>query len=150
MAQGDVHVFDRAKERIGDAELDLGGGSFYCGLITSAQAPAESDTNPLWLAGTPAYTQATPQTGNYATGGQNISSVITDNWTRSGATCTFDADNASWAQHVDNPTSTSFGLVYLNDVNDYCLLYVELGSAFDMRTGDLTITWNGSGLFTLA
>jgi len=30
------------------------------------------------------------------------------------------------------------------------LCYVDLGGPVDMTAGDLTITWNGSGLMTIA
>lgn len=152
MAQGDVTVFSKAKERVGDAELDLGGGSFMAALTTGVTAPTENATDPRWSAsGNPDFSaeEVTPG-GNYSAGGASLSTVITDNWSLSGNTCTFDGDNVSWAQDGANPTDARWLLCYLNDANKYNLFYTDLGQAFDMSNGDLSVTWSGAGIFTLA
>ena len=75
--------------------------------------------------------------------------IDTDNWALSGAVATFDCDDVSWLQNASNPTDAEWGSCYQNDANDYGLFFVDLGGAFNMTTGDLSITWNGSGIFTL-
>lgn len=149
MAQGDVTIFNHAKERIGNGDLALSGGSLKCALLTSAQAPAATDADPRLGGGsTPVYTQVAAG-GNYAAGGAAMSTTITDNWTRSGGTCKLDGDDVSWGQHASNPTDARWGLIYVDNANDYAIGFVDLGSVFNMTTGDLTITWNASGIMTL-
>lgn len=150
MAIGDVTVFHRAKERVGDGQIPLSGGGFKLALITNAQAAAAADADPrIGGSGDPEYTQVTAG-GNYSAGGASISAVITDNWTRDAGTCTFDGDDVLWEQHASNPTNANQGILYLDDANDYALCLVDIGGAFDMTTGDLSVEWNASGIFTLA
>lgn len=154
MAQGTVIYFSKAKERMGDAELDLSVGPFYVMIQkTSATDPTENDSDPGYSASRSPDWSATAievtAGGNYSAGGTQIDVIDTDNWALSGNVCTFDADDVSWLQDGSNPTDAEWAACYLNDANDYGLFFVELGGAFDMTTGDLSITWNGSGIFTL-
>lgn len=154
MAQGDVTVYSAAKRNIGDALLNLSTGPFYIMLQKdSATDPTENDTdpgysvsrNPDWSTGTVECAAG----GNYAAGGAQIDVTITDNWTLTTNVATFDADDVTWAQNASNPTDARFAACYLNDANDYGLFFVDLGSVFNMTTGDLSITWHTNGIFTL-
>lgn len=152
MAVGDVVVFAAAKEKMGDGALALSTGPFHIGLITSAATPTETATDPRWgSGGTTNYSsnEVTPG-GNYSAGGPQLDVTITDNWSLSGATATFDLDDVSISQHASNPTNARWGIIYQNDANDYAIAYVDLGSDRDLSGGNFTITWNASGLFTLA
>jgi hypothetical protein len=155
MAQGDITVFSKAKERMGDGELALSTGPWYVSLsLDSATDPTENDSDPGYNAGRSQDWSATtfePQFfgGQYSAGGSQVDVTITDNWSLSGNVCTFDVDDVTWTQDASNPTSARWAVMYQNDANDYGLLFCDLGSDFNMTTGDLSITWNASGLFTL-
>ena len=66
---------------------------------------------------------------------------------------TFDDTGASvtWAKNASNPTNAAAALIY-NDTqaSDPAIAFVDLGGTIDMTAGALTITWNASGIFTIA
>jgi hypothetical protein len=65
---------------------------------------------------------------------------------------TFDSStNPTWAQNASNGTGAYWAIIYnYTDAAKDALAFVDLGGPVDMTAGDLTITWNGSGLFTIA
>ena len=150
MAINDLTVFNQAKMWLADGTFDLDdttSDQYKVALLT---------TLPLVTEATPILATFTEVTGggNYTTGGESI--VLTSgSWAESSGTVTFDtATNPSWAQNASNPTDARAAVLYRdgthNSIVDPFLCMVDLGSAIDMTTGDLTITWNASGLFTLA
>jgi hypothetical protein len=145
MAAGDLTVFEEAKAYM----LDGGWGTtddIKCALITVATVPTAADATPALGD----YTQVTAG-GNYTAGGTSLgqwSTLITE----AGGTVTFDsATNPTWAQNAGNPTNARYAVVY-NDTQagDPAICFVDLGAVVDMTAGALTITWNASGLFTIA
>lgn len=158
MAQGDVVVFSKAKERLGDGEFTLGTTDVYLALTDGTTVPTENATDPRYHAsGSPNFlAEEVPQNspiGTYTTGGENLGAVISaaNRWLLTGNTMKFDGDDISaWTQDTQNPTDAEFGIGYQNDANDYCLFFLDLGGSFDMTGGDLSVTWNSSGIWTLA
>ena len=152
MAQGDIVVFSAAKLNMGDGNFALSTGPWLAMIIkTAASDPTENDSDPGYNAGRTQNwidDEVTPG-GNYAVGGTVVDAIITDNWTLSGNVCKFDVDNVTWSQHASNPADAEFVNIYQNDGNDYGLLFLDIGGAFNMTTGDLAITWNSGGLFTV-
>lgn len=142
MAQGDVIVFDQflvdSMEKLHDMEADV----INCALIDSVQTPAVGSADPAWGAGGTVNfsTDEVTAGGNYVAGGAVCSNPSV---TLNAGVCEIDFDDpATWAQHASNPTDARWGIIY-NDTstNKKCIAYVDLGSVFDMTTGDLTITW---------
>ena len=147
--QGDVTVFSRAKLRMGDGDFDFSGGTHHIALTDGTTAPIENATDPRFAAGgTPNFLaeEVTPG-GNYAAGGAAVDPA--DPWTLTGAIATFDLNDFTWSQNAGNPTNATECVSYQNDANDYCLFFLDIGGVFNMTTGDLAITWNASGVFTL-
>ena len=147
MAAGDLTVFQEAVP--GALENWAGTDTLKIALITSATAPTAATATPA-LAD---FTQVTAG-GNYTAGGETL-----DTWTnmvtQSGAVTTIDDTGASvqWLQHASNPNNARYAVVY-NDtqttpVADACWCYIDLGADIDMTAGDLTITWNASGISTI-
>jgi hypothetical protein len=64
----------------------------------------------------------------------------------------FDSDtNPTWAQHASNDVDAYWGIIYNDtDGTDRAIAFVDLGGPVDMGAGDLTITWNASGIFTIS
>lgn len=153
MAQGDVVVFDQFVEDLGDKIHNLSGDTFYFALTNGTTTLAATTADPRW--GTGGTTdlsaeEASPTTGNYPAGGINVSTTITDNWTRSGGIGTFDVDDVSITQNANNPTNARYGVIYNStDIGKRCILFLDLGSTTDLSAGDFTVTWNASGLFTI-
>ena len=145
MATGDVVIFDEAKAKMieGDwASTDV----FYCALLDSTVTPAAADATPVLGD----YTQV-GAAGTYVSGGLSLgalSALVTE----AGGTVTFDSStNPSWAQDASNDTDAYWGLIYnFTDAGKDAVGFVDLGGPVDMTAGDLTITWNASGIFTLA
>ena len=143
MATGDVIVFDEAKLAMLDGTHDLDTHTFKCALLENTTVPAAGDTTPA-LAD---YTQVTAA-GSYTSGG----TVVTISLTEAAGTVTYDLiTNPTWAKDALNTTTCYWGLIY-NDTNvgKEAIAFVDLGGPVDMTAGALTITWNASGVFTLA
>lgn len=143
MAQGDLVVFDEAKLALLDGTHDLDTHTIKCAILDNTTTPAAGDTTPALGD----YTQV-GAAGSYVTGGTTLTISLTE----AAGTVTFDAtNNPTWAQNASNDVDAFWGLVY-NDTaaGDEAIAFVDLGGPVDMTAGDLTITWNASGVFTLA
>lgn len=145
MATGDVTVFDEAKAYMLTGDW-TSTDDIKCAILDNTLAPLAADTTPA-LAD---YTQV-GAAGSYTTGGTSLG-TWTSMVSEAAGTMTFDsATNPTWAQHASNDVDAYWGLIY-NDtvVGKPAIAFVELGGPVDMSAGDLTITWNASGIFTIA
>lgn len=145
MAQGDVTVFDEAKATMieGDwASTD----NFYLAIM-------DNTTTPTAAAATPVFGDFTEvgAAGTYVANGTNLGalSVLV---TEAAGTMTFDsATNPTWAQDASNDVDAYWGIIYnFTDAGKDAVAFVDLGGPVDMTAGDLTVTWNASGIFTVA
>jgi len=145
MATGDITYFQEA--------LDF---SFFGGWGTADDikcAVLDNTTTPTAAFATPALGDFTEvgTAGTYTAGGTSLGG-----WdalsTEAAGTLTFDSGtNPTWAQDGSNDTDAWWGLLY-NDTQagDPAFAFIELGGPVDMSAGALTITWNASGIFTIA
>ncbi len=144
MATGDVIVFEESKAVI------LSGGWEAADQIKIAIL--DNGTPPTAAFATPQLGDFSEvgASGTYVAGGHNL-----DTWTtmvqEAGGVMTFDTGtNPSWAQDPSNDVDAWWGLVYnQTQTGNLAICFVELGGPVDMTAGDLTITWNGSGIFTI-
>ena len=151
MAQGDLVVFDEALAYMIDGGWETADEIWVA--ITS-DTPTVTDALPGMAGG--ATTTYTPiaTAGNYAAGGlllDTLGACVVE----AGGTMTFDDTGASvtWAQHGSNPQNGKYAVVYnTTDASELAICFIDLngGSVVDMQAGDLTITWNGSGMFTIS
>lgn len=120
------------------------------GLVTSSVTPSETTSDPRWGSGgsTNLSTNQVTPGGNYSSGGPTIAN---NTYTLSSVTATFDGDNISISQNASNPTNARWGAIY-NDTaaGKQALAFLDLGGATDLSAGDFSVTWNASGIFTLA
>jgi hypothetical protein len=153
MAQGDVTIFHDFVSDLGLKIHNLNTDTLKYGLIKSAanggDDPAAADTDPRWGAGGTtnfATAEVTPG-GNYSTGGPD--SVNT--YVESAGTGTLDGADVTISQHASNPTNARWAILY-NDTaaGKQCVAFVDLGSDFDMTTGDLDLNPNASGILTIS
>lgn len=149
MAAGDVTVIDEFLEDLGLEVHQLETDDFKLGLVTSTTTPTASTADPRWGAGGStnwSTNQVTPG-GNYATGGPSIGGT----YSQTAGTATFDATDVSITQNASNPTNARWGIGY-NDTSagKEVVFYIDLGTDIDLSAGDFSITWNGSGIFTIA
>lgn len=145
MAQGDVTVFDEAKAYLIDGDFSST-DDIKCAILDNTTTPAAGDTTPALGD----YTEV-GAAGTYTAGGTSLGTLATL-VTEAAGTMTFDsATNPTWAQDASNDADAYWGLIYNDtDAGDAAIAFVDLGGPVDMTAGDLTITWNASGIFTIA
>lgn len=142
MATGDLIVFDEAKAFMIDGGWEAA-DDIKCAVLDNTLTPAAGDLTPA-LAD---YTEV-GAAGSYTAGGISLGTLGTA-VTEAAGTMTFDsATNPTWAQNASNDVDAWWGLVY-HVLTGQAIAFVELGGPVDMTAGDLTITWNASGLFTI-
>jgi hypothetical protein len=145
MARGDVTIFEEAR-----ATLIEGGWEptdvIKCAILDDTTTPAADDAAPELGD----YTEVGTG-GTYVAGGTSLG-TLADCVSEAGGTVTFDSTtNPSWAQDAGNDTDAYWGLIYNDtDGDDKAIGFIDLGGPVDMSAGDLSITWNASGIFTIA
>ena len=144
MATGDLIVFDEAKAKMLDGDW-AASDSFYCAIMTNAVPPTAAFATPVFgdfteVNATAAYTANGTDLGTLA-------ALVTE----TGGTMTFDSGtNPTWASNAGGSTDASWAVVYnFTDAGKDALFFVELGTV-SMIAGSLTITWNGTGMWTMA
>lgn len=145
MARGDVVVFNEAKAKMLDGNWATT-DDFWVGLVTNGVVPAAADVTPVYTD----YTECTPG-GNYAAGGQVLDSLA-DLVTEASGVMKFGdvLTTSTWAQNASNPTTAYYAIVYnYTDAGKDCVAFVDLAGPVNMTLGDLTITWNASGIFSI-
>ena len=145
MATGDFLVFEEALEYMIDGGMEAA-DVFKCAILDNTTTPTASFA-------TPALGDFTEvgASGTYTAGGFTLG-ALSDLVSESGGTMKFDsANNPTYAQNGSNDNDAWWGLVYNSTEGaKRAFGFVELGGPVDMSAGALTITWNGSGLFTIA
>lgn len=144
MARGDVIVFEEAKAKMLDGDW-ASSDHFYCAICDNTTPPTADIATPTLGD----FTQV-GSGGTYAAGGTDLGTLDTL-VSEAAGTMTFDsATNPTWAQDVGNDVDAYWGIIYnYTDGAHDALAYVDLGGPVDMQAGDLTITWNASGIFTI-
>lgn len=144
MAAGDITLFHSLFQDLGRGVHNLETATIRIGLITDAVSPTAADATASW--GDYSTNEVTPG-GNYSAGGPDISGT----YSQTAGTATFDATDVSIAADAGNPTDARWGIIY-NDsaAGNEAIGYLDLGSVIDLSASDLGITWNASGIFTIA
>ena len=142
MAQGDVTKFEELSLQIADGTFDMDNDSFSLKLITTLPTAAQTTPN------LSDFTEVTAG-GGYTTGGI----ALTTTWTESGGTATFDSStNPSWTAAASSPTNIIAGLIV--NGSDNAVAFVDLttdgSTPISLVDGNITVTWNASGIFTIS
>ena len=149
MAQGTVIMFQEFLGTMGLGEFNLNTDLYKIGIITNAVTPLTGDADPGWAAARTTDHSATEVTpgGDYSAGGKDITNIYSE----AAGVATFDASDQSpyVAINGSNATDARWGIIYNDtDTDKKAIGFLDFGAVFDMTTGDLNITWNGSGIFT--
>ena len=146
MARGDLTVFEEAKATMLDGGWEAA-DEIWIGLVTDVCVV--SDTKPAYAAGGTTNYTAIATAGEYAVGGLLLD-TLANMVVEAGGTMTFDDTGASvtWAQDGSNPQNADHAVIY-NKTDGLCIAMIDLDGPIDMQAGDLTVTWNGSGIFTI-
>lgn len=145
MASGDITWFDEC------ASLDYFAGwaasdDIKLAILDNTTTPAAGDTTPALGD----YTEV-GTAGSYTAGGVSVG-TWGDIWSQTGGAGLMDsATNPSWTANGSNDTDAYWGLLY-NDTQagDPAFIFIDLGGPLDMASAPTTVTWNGSGIVTLA
>ena len=145
MARGDLVVFEEAMAKMLDGDW-ASTDHFYCAICDNTVAPTAATATPTLGDFTEVGTS-----GTYVSGGTDLgalSALVTE----ADGVVTFDSTtNPTWAQNASNDNDAYWANVYnYTDAAHDALCYVDLGGPVDMTAGDLTVTWNNSGLFTIS
>jgi hypothetical protein len=145
MARGDVGVFNEARAKMLDGDW-ASTDHFYIAICDNTTIPTVATASPVIGDFTEVGTA-----GTYVAGGTDLG-TLADLVTQSGGVMTFDSTvNPTWAQDALNDTDAYWGIIYnYTDAGKDALAFVDLGGPVDMSAGTLTITWNGSGIFTIS
>ena len=144
MARGDVVVFNEAKAKMLDGDW-ASTDNFYIAICDNTTAPTAATVTPVLGD----FTQV-GSAGSYVNNGTNLG-ALADLVTQAAGVMTFDsAVNPTWAQNALNDTDAYWGIIYnFTDAAKDAVAFVDLGGPVNMTQGDLTITWNASGIFTI-
>jgi len=144
MATGDLTVFDEAKLALLNGTHDSDTNTMKVALIDNTAAPTAGDTTPAWGD----YSANEVSGTNYTAGGETMTVSLTE----AAGTVTFDfTTNPTWTQHASGFTDAYWAIIYDDTAtSDEAIAFVEMGGPVSLVSGDVSITWNDSGVFTLA
>jgi len=145
MARGDITIFQEAMAYLIDGGWESA-DVIKCAVLDNTTTPTAGDTTPALGD----YTEV-GTAGSYVAGGTSLGDLGTLVSQTSG-TMTFDSTtNPTWAQNASNDTDAYWGLIYNDtDASKLAIAFVDLDGPVDMSAGDLTITWNASGICTIS
>ena len=154
MAQGDLIIFSQFKVDLGLGLHDLDsatGDTIMAAFVTSATTTLTAATaDPRWGAalGTTDLSATKADGGNFPVGGVDITTTYAAN----GADALFDGTvNIAYAKLGTNPADSRWVVIYnFTDTGKRCIAAVDLGAVADGTAGAVNVTWNASGIFTVA
>jgi len=161
MAQGTITLYQEFSKSIGDGRIDLDTHTFKVAFVSVAAGTTPviaSAAVPCWGAGgtTNVSSSEVSAGGGYTAGG---AALTTPTYTQSGGTATFDDGAASitWTSAASgDPTNIKTAVIYDDGAtNKDCIGFIDMTSdggttPISLLAGDITLTWNASGIFTLS
>ena len=145
MARGDVTIFEEALAKMIEGNW-ASTDAFWCAICDDTATPTAATATPVLGDFTQVGTA-----GTYISGGLTLG-ALSDLVSEADGTMTFDSTtNPSWAQDASNDVDAYWGIIYnYTDAGKDALCFVDLGGPVDMAAGDLTITWDATGIFTIS
>ena len=149
MAQGDLTLFNEFSLETLSATHNLAaaGNTVKVALITTL--PTASQTSPTLTDFTQVSGAGYTAGGEEITTGQAVTNV-------SGATYKWDSSvNPSWTQNGAGPTNIIGALIYNDtDASDKAVGFIDMTTdggttPISLQAGNVSITWNASGILTL-
>jgi len=146
MARNDWVTFEEFSLDLANGVHNLGSDTFKVALIDN------TDTEPV--AGTAEPEWADDFSGNevsgtgYTAGGTALTGVSTSE--DAGVTTFDDTVNLTWSQNGAGPTNIYWAILY-NDsaASKECVGFLDMGGPVSLQDGDVSITWNASGILTV-
>lgn len=144
MARGDLTVFEEFADQLGGENHNFSSDVIKVGIVDNTLTPLASIATPTW--GDYSANEVSTA-GNYTAGGETIGSVT---FTEAAGVATLDGADVVILQDAGGFTDGYWGIIY-NDTNatDMAIAFVELGGPVSEQDGDVTISWNASGILTI-
>ena len=145
MARNDWVTFDEFGLDLANGVHDLGSDTFKVGLVDeTAPVPVVGSAEPEW---TDFSVNEVSGTG-YSAGGATLSGTSTAE--AAGVTTFDDTGNVTWSQNGAGPDNIYWAILY-NDsaASKECVGFLDMGGAVSLQDGDVSITWNASGILTV-
>ena len=144
MARGDLTTFEEYSLQLGSKFHDLTSDTLKLGIIDNTAAPTAGDATPTW---TDYSANEVSTAGGYTAGGETLTTVT---FTETGGVATLDADDVVISQNASGFTDGYWGILY-NDTNstDAAICFIDLGGPVSEVDGDITISFNASGINTV-
>jgi len=145
MARGDVVVFDEALAKLIDGDY-ASTDQIFVAICDNTAAPAAATVTPTLGD----FTEV-GAAGTYTAGG-TLLGTIADMVSQTAGALKFDsAVNPNWLKDPLNDVDAHWGIIYNNtNLSDEAIAYVDLGGPVDMTAGELVLTWDALGIFSIA
>ena len=147
MARGDLTLFEEFADEFGKGAHNLNGATLKLGLIDDSVAPTAADTTPTWgdYSGNEVSTA-----GNYTADGETLTYSGVTRWGEADGVGTLDADDITISQDGSGFTDAYYAILYNDDhASDAAIGFLDLGGPVSEQDGDVTISWNASGILTV-
>lgn len=145
MARNDWVTFEEFSLDLANKVHNLGSDTFKVGLIdNTATEPVAGTATPRWADFSGNEVSGT----GYSVGGATLSGTSTAE--AAGVTTFDDTGNVTWSQNGAGPTNVYWAVLY-NDTAaaDQAVGFLDMGGPVSLQDGDVTITWNASGILTV-
>ena len=146
MARNDWQTFEEFSLDLANGVHNLGSDTFKVALIDNgATEPAAGTASPEWVAD---FSGNEVVGTGYTAGGYTLTGTSTSE--DAGVTTFDDTGNVTWSQNGAGPTNIYWAILY-NDTADSkeCVGFLDMGGPVSLQDGDVTITWNASGILTV-
>ena len=131
---------------LSNTPIDFDADNIYLSLHTNTYVPSAT-THDFF---NDASNEISPG-GGYTANGELLTTKTVN---ESGGTVTFDADDVTWSQNGSGFTTARYAVMYKNDgvaaTSSPLIGYIDFTADKGNTTGDLTVSWNASGIFTLS
>lgn len=148
MARGEFTLFEEFATDFSNALHNLKETHVLkLGLVDDTITPLATIESPTW-GDYSANEVAT--TGNYTADGETLTFSVATRWAEADGVGTLDADDLTISQDGSGFTDAHWGILY-NDTaaSDQAIGFLDLGGPVSEQDGDVTISWNASGILTV-
>ena len=145
MARNDWVTFQEFSLDLANGVHNLGSDTFKVALIDNGVTPSAGDTAPRWNA---YYSDHEVSGTGYTAGGYTLTGTSTSE--AAGVTTFDDTGNVLWSQNAAGPTDIYWAVLYNDSASaDQAIGFLDMGGAVSLVDGDVSITWNASGILTV-
>ena len=146
MARNDWVTFEEFSKDLANGVHDLGDDTLTVALITNAA------TEPIAACATPRWADFSANEvadGNgYTSPGEELSGTSIAE--AAGVATLDDSGNVTWSQNASGFTNAYWAILYNSEAeNDEAIGYLDMGGPVSLVDGDVSITWNASGILTV-